>query len=42
MKHERMFQVIARERAYAMRPEKLVFIEHVGENPLELFLGEDR
>src|SRR4029453_14367241 len=28
MTHKRMLQVIARERAYAMRPEKLVLVEH--------------
>ena len=32
VKHKRMFEVIARHRAYAVGSEKLVFVEHVGEH----------
>ena len=42
VKHKRMFQVIARERANAVRPEKLVLVEQVGEHALELVLVENR
>jgi hypothetical protein len=42
MKHKRMFQVIARQRANAVRTEKLGLVKHVGEHALELFLVEDR
>ena len=34
--------MIARQRANAVGPEKLVFVEHVGEHALELLLVEDR
>ena len=34
VKHEGMLEVILRERAYAVRTEELVFVEHVGQNAL--------
>ena len=37
-----MVQVIARERADAVRPEELVLVEQVAEHPLQLLLVEDR
>src|SRR5579859_7298211 len=37
VQHIRMFTVITRKSANAMRREELIFIEHHGKNALELF-----
>src|SRR6202043_763679 len=42
VKHERMFEVIARERTNAVRTEELVLVEQVAEHALEFALVEDR
>ena len=39
IQHVRMLFVIARERANAMRRQKLFFIEHDGKNALEVVRG---
>ena len=39
---ERVLEMIFRERANAIRAEKLVFVEHVAENAPQLFLVADR
>src|SRR4029077_3585536 len=41
IQHVRIFTVIARKSANAMRREELIFIEHHGKNALELFAVSD-
>ncbi len=42
LEHERMFQVIARERTNAVRPQELLLVEQVAEHALEFLPVEDR